>query len=86
MVGKEAAVKSQSRFRAGRLSLDVPGTARLRVRVPDYKTTTQSILMDYPPLRDLIVNLRPDQLTDWSTFEQIRNRLRHVSLEFYMEQ
>jgi TolB protein len=85
MVGKEAVVESQSRFRAGKLSLDAPGTARLRVRVPGYKTATQSILMDYPPLRDLIVNLRPEQLTDWGTFEQIRDRLRHVALEFHME-
>jgi hypothetical protein len=85
MVGKEAAVESQSRFRAGKLSLDVPGAARLRVRVPGYKTATQSILMDYAPLRDVTVNLRPDQLTDWGTFEQIRDRLRHVSLAFHME-
>jgi hypothetical protein len=41
--------------------------------------------MDYAPLRDLTVNIRPDQLTDWSTFEQIRHHLRHVSLEFHME-
>ena len=85
MVGKEAVVESQTRFRAGKLSLDAPGTARLRVRVPGYKTATQSILMDYPPLRDLTVNLRPGQLTDWSTFEQIRDRLHHVSLQFHME-
>ena len=85
MVGMEAVVESQTRFRAGQLSLDTPGTARLRVRVPGYKTATQSILMDFPPLRDLTVNLRPDQLTDWGAFEQIRNHLRHVSLEFHME-
>jgi hypothetical protein len=85
MVGKEALVESQFRFRAGKLSVDTPGTARLRIRVPGYKTATQSILMEYPPLRDLIVNLRPGQLTDWNTFEQIRDRLSHVSLEFHME-
>ncbi len=85
MVGKEALVESQTRFRAGKLSLDAPGTTRLCVRVPGYKTATQSILMDYAPLRDLTVNIRPDQLTDWSTFEQIRHHLRHVSLEFHME-
>jgi hypothetical protein len=84
-VGKEAAVESQTRFRAGKLSLDVPGTARLRVRVPGYQTATQSILMDYSPLRDLTLNMRPEQLTDWGTFEQIRDHLRHVSLQFHME-
>jgi hypothetical protein len=85
MVGQEAVVESRSRFRAGKLSLDAPGTARLRVRVPGYKTATQSILMDYAPLRDLTVNMRPEDLTDWHTFEKIRDRLRQVSLEYHME-
>jgi hypothetical protein len=85
MVGKEAVVESRTHFRAGKLSLDAPGTARVRVRVPGYKTATQSILMDYAPLRDLTVNIRPEQLTDWGTFEKTREWLRQVSLEFHME-
>jgi hypothetical protein len=85
MVGQEAVVESRIPFRAGKLSLDAPGTARLRVRVPGYKTAMQSILMDYAPLRDLTVNMRPEQLTDWGTFEKIRDRLRQVSLKFHME-
>ena len=85
MVGEEAAVESRTRFRAGKLSLETPGTARLRIRVPGYKTATQSVLLDDAPLRDLTVNMRPGQLTDWGTFEQIRDRLRHVSLTFRME-
>jgi hypothetical protein len=59
--------------------------ARLRVRVPGYKTAMQSILMDYAPLRDLTLNMRPEDLTAWGTFEKIRARLRQVSLEFHME-
>jgi hypothetical protein len=85
MIGQEAVVESRIRFHAGKLSLDAPGTARLRVRVPGYKTATQSILMDYAPLRDLTVNMRPEDLTDWGTFEKIRARLRQVSLVFHME-
>ena len=85
MVGKEAVVESRTRFRAGKLSLDSPGTARLRVRVPGYQTAMQSILMDYAPLRDPILNMRPGQLTDWATFEEARTRLRHVSLEFHLD-
>jgi hypothetical protein len=85
MGGQEAVVESRSRFQAGELSLDAPGTARLRVRVPGYRTATQSILMDYAPLRDLTVNMRPEDLTDWGTFEKIRARLREVSLVFHME-
>ena len=32
-----------------------------------------------------IVNLRPGQLTNWRTFEQILDRLLHVSLVFHVE-
>ncbi len=85
MVGKEAFVETRLAFRAGTLTLDVPGTARLRVRVPGYKAATQSILMDYAPLRDLTINMRPEELTEWDTFEKLRAQLRHVSLEFRME-
>jgi hypothetical protein len=85
MVGKEAVIESRIPFRAGKLTLDAPGIARLRVRVQGFKTATQSILMDYGPLRDLTVNMRPEDLTEWSTFERIRAGLRQVSLEFRME-
>ena len=85
MVGKEAVVESRTRFHAGKLSLDVPGTARVRIRVPGYKTAMQSILMDYAPLRDLILKMYPEQLTDWATFEEARNRLRRVSLAFHLD-
>jgi len=85
MVGTEAVVESRTPFRAGKTSIEAPGTARVRVRVPGYKTAMQSIFMDYAPLRELTVNMRPEQLTDWDTFERIRGLLRGVSLEFRME-
>jgi hypothetical protein len=85
MVGKEAVVESRTRFRGGKLSIDAPGTARLRVRVPGYKTAMQSILMDHAPLRNLILRMRPEQLTDWATFEEARERLRHASLDFRLD-
>lgn len=85
MVGQEAIVESRVRFTAGRLSLDAPGTVRLRVHVPGYQTATQSIFMDYAPLLDLTVSMRPEDLIDWGTFEKIKERLRHVSLEFMLE-
>jgi len=84
MVGTEAVVESRTPFRGGKISLDAPGTARVRVRVPGYKTAMQSIFMDYAPLRDVTVNMRPEQLTDWDTFERIRGLLREVTLEFRM--
>jgi hypothetical protein len=85
MVGTEAVVESRTRFHGGKLSLDSPGTARLRVRVKGYQPAMQSILMDHSPLRDLIVNMRPEQLTDWATYDEVRQRLRHVSLRFQLD-
>lgn len=85
MVGRDAIVESRVRFQGGKLTLDAPGTARIRIRAPGYQSATRSILFDYIPLRDLTVNLRPEQLTEWSTFTRIRELLAQVSLEFRME-
>jgi hypothetical protein len=85
MVGTEARVESRIPFRGGKLSVDAPGTARLRVKVAGYKPAMQSILWDYSPLRELTLNMRPGTLTDWSTYDGIRDLLQRVSLEFHME-
>jgi hypothetical protein len=84
MVGSKALVESRSDFHGGKISLDAPATARLRVRVPGYQTATRSIMMDDARLRDITWNMRPEQLTDWATFEKIRERLKNASLEFQM--
>jgi len=85
MVGKEAMAESRAQFRGGKLALEAPGTARLRVQVPGYKPMTRSIFMDYAPVRDLTLNMRLEQLLDWRTFQQIIDLLQQVSLEFRME-
>ena len=35
--------------------------------------------------KPLIVNMRLEQLTDWATFDEVRQRLRHVSLQFQLD-
>jgi hypothetical protein len=85
MVGNEAVVESRTHFQGGKMSLDAPGTARIRVRVDGFQPATRSILFDDIPLRDLTVNMRPEQLTDWATFERIRELLGKVALEFRMQ-
>ena len=85
MAGKEAVVDSRFRFRGGKISLDVPGTSRLRIQVPGYQPSTRSIFMDYAPVRDLTLNMRVEQLLDWGTFQKITDLLRHVDLKIRME-
>ncbi len=82
MSGVTAAAVSKHEFRGGRFELEVPGSARLRVRVPGYVPVQKSVFMDYPPLANMILNLRSGELVDWTTFQQIRALLDRVRLEF----
>jgi hypothetical protein len=85
MAGKQPVVESRSQFHGGKLALEAPGTARLRVRVDGYAAMTKSIFMDYPPLLNATLDMRPEQLTDWQTFEKIRKMLGEVALEFHLQ-
>jgi hypothetical protein len=40
--------------------------------------------MDYQPLLSMMLDMRSEQLGEWSTFEKTRQLLRSVSLEFRM--
>jgi len=71
-------------FTGGQFTLDVPGTARLRVRVAGYKPKTESVFMDYPPLLRMTLNMREAELTDWKTFEEIKRLLGNVRLKFQL--
>ena len=85
MVGHEARKESEVTIHAGHVSLEVPATARLRVVAPGYSGMTRSVFLDYPPLLESAFSVRPESLTDWSTFEGIRDMLKHVRLEFALE-
>ena len=85
MVGTEAVTDASTSFRSGAFAIDAPAAARIRVEVPGYKPVTKSIFMDFAPVRDLTLNLRLEQLTDWTTFEQISGLLKKVTLQFRME-
>jgi hypothetical protein len=82
MVGRIPVKQSEHEFQSGTLALEVPGTARLRVRVPGYIPTMKSIFMDYPPLLNLTLSAQSSELLDWRTFEEIRALLNEVRLEF----
>jgi hypothetical protein len=81
MIGREAAVQSRAAFRNGELAVEVPATARLRISARGHEPEVKSVFMDYEPLLDSVLNLRPEQLTEWSTFEKVRALLRDVVLK-----
>ena len=84
MVGLKAVLVSKHQFSNGGFSLDVPGTARLRVRVRGYTPMMKSVFMDYQPLLQMTLNLREAEVTDWRTFEEIKELLKSVHLEFQL--
>jgi hypothetical protein len=82
MVGLTPVKQSRHEFNNGRLTLQAPATARIEVRAPGYAPMIKSIFMDYPPLLDLTLKMRSEQLLDWRTFEEIKKLLAEVQLEF----
>lgn len=80
MVGRDAVVVSSTSFRNGEVTLEVPATARLRVSSAGHVSELKSVFLDFRPLLDSTLSLRPVQLTDWSTFEQVRSLLRNAAL------
>ena len=69
----------------GHFAATVPATARLEATVPGYTTARKSIFMDYAPLLQKVLNITPAQLSDWKTFEEFRDILRKVRLEFQLQ-
>jgi len=84
MVGLTPVQLSTHPFTGGQFTLDVPGTARLRVRVAGYKPMMESVFMDYQPLLRMTLNMRMAELTDWRTFEEMKHLLGHLRLEFQL--
>jgi hypothetical protein len=82
--GRVPVRRSEVTFRKGALRLDAPATARIRVRVDGYEPSVKSVFMDYQPLLSMMLDMRSEQLGEWSTFEKTRQLLRSVSLEFRM--
>jgi hypothetical protein len=68
----------------GRFEITVPATARLRLRVAGYAPVLKSVFMDSPSLLDPMLNITPEQISDWATYERIREELGRVMLEFLM--
>lgn len=85
MVGLAPVRQSTHPFTGGQFTLDVPGTTRLQVRVAGYKPMMESVFMDYQPLLRMTWGMRESEITDWKTFEEIKDLLGNVRLEFHLE-
>jgi hypothetical protein len=69
----------------GRFAATVPATARLRATAQGYTPDLKSVFMDYPPLLNGMLNMTPEQLSDWKTFDSIRRLLQKVRIDFRLK-
>jgi hypothetical protein len=85
-IGRDSVIRKTVPFAGGAIDLEVPATARLRVRAPGYAPQTKSIFLDDPALLDSVLTMRSEHLADWATFEKTRDLLRNVRLTFTLAQ
>ncbi len=85
MDGRKPVTQSSKPVRGGRVSLTMPATSRLRVQARGYAPQTKSVFLDCPALLDLTLNMTPEQISDWATYDRIRTLLKDVHLDFALE-
>jgi hypothetical protein len=82
MDGRKAVAKEKVHFKGGRFEISVPATVRLRVSSPGHVEEMKSIFMDSPQLLDSMLNMTPEGISEWSTYEKIRELLQNTKLEY----
>ena len=85
MDGRKPVKTGEFPISGGRFAATVPATARLRATAQGYTPELKSIFMDYPPLLNGMLNMTPEQLSDWETFESIRRMLQDVRIDFQLQ-
>jgi hypothetical protein len=85
MDGRKEVKTGEVRISGGRFEGTVPPTARLRATARGYAPELKSVFMDYPPLLDGMLNMTPERLSDWETFESIRRALGNVRIDFRLQ-
>ena len=85
MDGRKAVKTGEFAIAGGKFEVMVAPTARLRATGPGYTPEMKSIFMDYPPLLNGMLNMTPEQLSDWGTFEGIRRTLGSVRIDFRLQ-
>ena len=81
MIGRMPVLESSAPFRQGGLEFDTAAVDRLRISSPGHRTVMKSIFMDDAPLLNQAFEMREETLLSWKTFEEVRDRLQHVSME-----
>jgi hypothetical protein len=84
MDGRQPVKTGEFPLSGGRFAATVPATARLRATAQGYTPDLKSVFMDYPPLLNGMLNMTPEQLSDWETFDSIRRMLQNVRIDFQL--
>ena len=70
---------------AGKGTITIPGTVRLRAESPGYQPLTLSPILDSPDMIEFITGLQESDLLDWSTFEKTSEMLKNLRLTFKLQ-
>ena len=65
----------------GQARFQAPATARLRISAPGFRPAMKSIFLDTPELLEPTLNMRPDQLLAWSTFQKLATVLSDIRIK-----
>jgi hypothetical protein len=84
MIGREPKVVSSGEIASGHAAFSAPATSRIRVRASGCEPAMKSIFIDTPALLNATLDIQPEGLLDWSTFENVRKTLRQIQLRFEM--
>jgi hypothetical protein len=82
MDGRRPITTAKVPFGGGRFEITVPGTARLRVSTPGHAEEMKSVFMDSPGLLDSMLSMTPEGISDWGTYEKLKELLSDVRLEY----
>jgi hypothetical protein len=84
MIGREPKVVNSGEIASGHTAFSAPATSRIRVRASGCEPAMKSIFIDTPALLNATLEIQPEGLLDWTTYENVRKALRQIQLKFEM--
>jgi hypothetical protein len=84
MIGREPKVVSSGEIASGHAAFSVPATSRIRIRASGCEPAMKSIFIDTPALLNATLEIQPEGLLDWTTYENVRKTLRKTQFKFEM--
>jgi hypothetical protein len=73
------------RLQSGEARVNVPGTARLRAEARGYAPMTLSPFLDGPDLVKTVTTFGEQDLSNWQSFDQLKEQLDNVDLVFRLQ-